>query len=107
MALPVIALGGCEGTMSPVPVDASPAVKDGARIFQALCAGCHFADRAETKVAPGLAGILRPNGPGPSRRTLQEVEIRLILRRGTQGMPAFSYLNPRELDNLMAYLKTL
>jgi mono/diheme cytochrome c family protein len=82
----------------------------GKGLFLQNCAICHLADRSNpkntddpgTRVGPALDGLFR-RVPAP-----REEVIRVFIQRGTQKMPGFQYgLEPREIDSIIAYLKTL
>jgi cytochrome c len=81
--------------------DRTPKAED---VFQ-QCSGCHSLETGEKKVGPSLKGLFKKeklrNG-----RTATESNIRLVIRRGGDGMPAFDgVLSTAELDRLMAFLK--
>jgi cytochrome c len=79
---------------------------DGRRVFQ-QCTGCHSAETSETKVGPSLKGLfhkrlLRDGVP------VNERSIRLKIKNGGDGMPSYDrILSSKEMDRLVAYLKTL
>jgi cytochrome c len=69
------------------------------------CSGCHSMETDEKKVGPSLKGLFkRPklaNG-----RPANETNIRLVIRQGGNGMPAFDrILSSGELERLIAFLK--
>ena len=73
-------------------------------LFQ-QCSGCHNIDTDEKKVGPSLKGLFKreklQNG-----RPASETNIRLVIRQGGDGMPAFDgILSAGELDRLVAFLK--
>jgi len=79
---------------------------DGQKLFQ-QCSGCHSAETSETKVGPSLKGLFKKsvllNGEPANERS-----IRLRIRNGGDGMPSYDRnLSSKELDRLVAYLKTL
>jgi mono/diheme cytochrome c family protein len=81
--------------------DRTPKAED---VFQ-QCSGCHSVETGEKKVGPSLEGLFKKkklrNG-----RPATERNIRLVIRRGGDGMPAFDgVLSTAELDQLMAFLK--
>jgi mono/diheme cytochrome c family protein len=81
--------------------DRTPKAED---VFQ-QCSGCHSVETGEKKVGPSLKGLFKKeklrNG-----RPATERNIRLVIRRGGDGMPAFDgVLSTAELDQLMAFLK--
>jgi mono/diheme cytochrome c family protein len=72
----------------------------------AQCTGCHSIDTDETKVGPSLKGLFKKrqllNG-----RPATEANIRLVIKRGVGGMPAFETILPADqLDSLVAFLKS-
>jgi cytochrome c len=79
---------------------------DGQRLFQ-QCSGCHSAETSEKKGGPSLKGLFRKrvlsNGAPANERI-----IRLRIKNGGDGMPSYDrILSSKELDRLVAYLKTL
>jgi cytochrome c len=79
---------------------------DGRRLFQ-QCSGCHSAETSERKVGPSLKGLFQKrvllNGVPANERS-----IRLRIKNGGDGMPSYDrILSSKELDRLVAYLKTL
>jgi len=79
----------------------------GKQQFQQLCSVCHNADNAQKKVGPGLKGLFKRdrlvNGKKPT-----EANVRAKIENGGNGMPAYKdMLSDREMDDLVAYLKTL
>ena len=79
----------------------------GRELFQRGCAVCHYANATQKKVGPGLYGLYRftalPNG---APVTDQNVEN--WIRNGGGLMPPFkNALTPEQMQDLIAYLKTL
>ena len=84
----------------------------GKHIFLQRCSMCHLSKY--TKLAnwkepdgappfgPRLAGLLKDADPDV------EKAVRTFILNGTQKMPGFRYaLQPKEIDDLIAYIKTL
>jgi mono/diheme cytochrome c family protein len=72
----------------------------GQKIYLARCSGCHK-PTGTSATGPGLRGILK-SGRHP------EAEVRKIIMDGKEMMPAFrGRLTPKDLDDLIEYLKTL
>ncbi len=79
----------------------------GEELFRANCALCHFADRTDPKVGPGLKGIfVHPRLPGTGRPT-NEQTVRDQIRKGGIKMPPFNHLKEEEISAIIDYLKTL
>jgi mono/diheme cytochrome c family protein len=78
----------------------------GKEVFE-QCSVCHNADSDEKKMGPGLKGLMSKakmkNGKAPT-----DANVRAIVKAGGNGMPAYEdMLSAEEMDNLLAYLKTL
>ena len=80
---------------------APQAVANGRRIFNQSCAACHDTLGTTAKSGPGLKDYHRRK-PRPADAT-----VRTIIQQGKSRMPAFSTLNKMQIDDLVAYLKTL
>ena len=73
---------------------------NGKKMFQQRCSICH------TPPQPGG----RTYGPLMSMETVtgKEAGVRALIMMGTPRMPGFQYtLEPQEVDNIIAYLKTV
>ena len=77
-------------------------------MFFQNCSFCHWPQKepkrdTETKtVGPVLSGLFR------LPRQAREETVRELIRQGTKKMPGFQYgLNRREIDDIIAYIKTL
>jgi quinoprotein glucose dehydrogenase len=77
-------------------VGAATRQQPGAAIYSQNCAGCHGADRA------GQAGAF-PSLVDVTKRLTAD-QIKTTITGGQGRMPAFSQLNPRDLNTLVAYL---
>ncbi|HEX7125808.1 MAG TPA: c-type cytochrome [Thermodesulfobacteriota bacterium] len=77
----------------------------GREIFELRCAICHDPrGRGPGPLGPGLAGLFeRPRAGGPRE---PEAVVRTI-RAGARGMPAFFDLTAAQIEDLLAYLRTL
>ena len=81
----------------------------GESMFMQNCSFCHLPLKENTKSTTGgttigtlLNGLFRSATPD------REKIFREFILQGTDKMPGFRYmLEPKELDDLMAYLKTL
>ncbi len=76
------------------------AVANGKRVFNQSCAACHDTLGATTKSGPGLKIYYRDRHPA-------DATVRAIIQQGKGKMPAFGALNHSQIDDLVAYLKTL
>jgi mono/diheme cytochrome c family protein len=110
--LTVVAMGyfGGElvwGKRAQAAVMAGNPVQQGAALFEQNCSACHYPDRRETKIGPGLKGILKGDRLPVSGRpaTVESVRDQLITPYKT--MPSFAHLSEGEVAALIAFLKTL
>jgi mono/diheme cytochrome c family protein len=76
-------------------------IANGRRIFNRSCAACHNTLSTTTKAGPALKGYYRRQ-PRPS-----DVSVRAVIQEGKGRMPAFSTLKKLEIDDIVAFLKTL
>ena len=75
----------------------------GQKTFIQYCAQCHSANEGQVLFGPSLYAEMRK--PHPKKTT---AEVHEILINGKGKMPAFAdRLSPADMDNLVAYLRTL
>lgn len=91
----------------PVSADPQQSIRRGKDLFEAKCAFCHDPYSTETKTGPGLKGILEKPELPVSRKPATPGNIRRQLRNPFSRMPSFDYFSEEEVDDLIAYLKTL
>ena len=107
VALPLATV--CYAKKSPL----SPAAKAGKRVFAQNCSLCHNANSTQNKIGPGLKGILKNKELPYSHRPATVANVREQIEKGNpQGkpmpMPPFGgKLSATEMNNLIAYLKTI
>lgn len=92
---------------SEAPIIGSDQRERGKRLFLQRCSLCHLPP-AEIKPkmrpssGPVLAGLFKNANPEKEKAVLE------IIRKGSPNMPGFQYgLEPKEIDDLIAFLKTL
>lgn len=81
--------------------------KEGAVIFNDNCAGCHFADKTDAKIGPGLKGLFDRSSLPTSGRPVTEENIREQLKTPFRAMPPFANLQKDEVKALIAFLQSL
>jgi len=80
----------------------------GERIFDNKCSFCHYADKAETKIGPGLKDVLRKEKLPVSGKPSTPENVIQQLKNPFKNMPSFqSSLSEQNIKDLIAYLKTL
>jgi mono/diheme cytochrome c family protein len=77
------------------------AVANGKRIFNQSCGACHDTLGTTTKSGPALKNYYR-HEPRPADAT-----VHIIIQQGKGRMPAFTTLDKLQIDDLVAYLKTV
>ena len=96
-------------------IDAEPATKGDPRLgkqwFVDICSTCHGLDgdgyaAGGTGTAIGLPGFLSKASDGFIRATIREGRSNTRMR-GFQGADALANLNDQEIDDIIAYLRTL
>lgn len=98
-------VGGWAQNKLPAPstVKLTDQEERGKGVFLQKCALCHLPKyqkrRTVSALAPALQDVLKKN---------KEVAVKGLIMKGSPNMPGFQYnLEPKQLDDLIAYLKTL
>jgi len=81
--------------------------KKGAELFMGLCASCHFSDKEESSVGPGLKGILKKNKLPASGRPASLDNVRRQILSPYLTMPSFKDISASDLADLLAFLGKL
>ncbi len=88
-------------------------VSEGEAIFKKNCNMCHYPNKADKKLGPGLRDLFKNKELPESHRPATEENVRAQIEKGSPDakpmpMPAFAEkLTPEEMENLLAYLKIL
>src|SRR5215470_421960 len=81
------------------------AVKEGKRIFEAECEGCHSTKSGGRKVGPSMKGLFQRAKMRDGVTPINDLSIRTLMELGGTGMPTFSdVLTEDEKDEIVAYL---
>jgi mono/diheme cytochrome c family protein len=88
-------------------VSESSGAERGTALFDQQCSFCHYTDRIDSKMGPGLKGVLKGSTLPVSGRPATPENVTQQLLSPYQNMPSFSSLSEREIKDLLAYLKTL
>jgi cytochrome c5 len=83
------------------------AASSGQDLFAANCTICHFYDRKDTKVGPGLLGLFKNPKLPKSGRVTNEENVRETIVNGREKMPPFKHLKNQEIQAIINYLKSL
>lgn len=79
----------------------------GSDLFARNCASCHYSDREDKKLGPGLKGLFQKDRLPMSGRAVTEENVRQQIMSPFRSMPSFGSLAPQQVADLVAYLKTL
>jgi hypothetical protein len=85
----------------------SASVAAGKVLYEKSCAYCHYADRADGKLGPGLKGLLKVETLPSSGRPATIENVMLQLKEPIGTMPAFTAFTEDELACLSAYLASI
>lgn len=103
------------GAVETKTVSGSPkgSVAEGEKVFNANCNMCHYADKTENKMGPGMKGLFKNKELPASHKPATGANVREQILNGSphakpMPMPAFAdKLKPEQIVSLIQYLKTL
>ena len=93
------------GEAAPPPVSGN--AENGKAIFDNRCSFCHYADREESQSGPGLKGLFEKDRLPHSGRPSTVDNVRSQILKPVLSMPPFADFSDKELNDLLAYLRTL
>ena len=80
---------------------------EGQAQFKEKCAVCHWADKTDKRIGPGLKGLFK-RAKLFDERPVNEANVRDLIQKGGGKMVGFEdALDAKQIDALIAYLKTL
>lgn len=86
----------------------SAAAKGGQAVFEQRCSMCHYSDRVEKKVGPGLKSFYKRGKFVTNGDTVTDESVKAWIQNGDSMMPPFKdVLDTKQLNDLVAYLRTL
>jgi len=99
--------GGCRRLAPPTPLDQLNAQQlRGHVVYQAHCGQCHY-DREDGPLhGPSLRGMYQKQYL-PSGAPANDERVTATILHGHALMPGQPRMDPQDLDDLLAYLKTL
>jgi mono/diheme cytochrome c family protein len=106
----LIALVACtaQRRKSDAELGLSPQQATGRRVYDNYCARCHEAYSSGDKQGPSLQGMFKHQYLGASGLPANDQRVGEIIHFGRSKMPGFSQvLSQQQVDDLLAYLKTL
>lgn len=91
---------------APAPQETKGDAAKGKETFE-QCGICHNVDSDEEKMGPALKGLFK-KAKLKNGKEASEANIRAIIKAGGNGMPGYEeLLSAEEMENLIAYLKTV
>jgi cytochrome c2 len=81
--------------------------QEGAIIFNSKCSGCHFVDKTDTKIGPGLKELFKGETFAVSGWPATDESFRKQLETPYQAMPPFAGLPEEDVEALLAFLHGL
>jgi len=88
-------------------VSVSADAQRGGALFDSKCSFCHYADRTDSKMGPGLKGVLEGEKLPVSGKPAMPENVTQQLLNPYKNMPSFNSLSEQEIKELVAYLQTL
>ena len=79
----------------------------GSALFEQNCSFCHYADRTDSKLGPGLKGVMDVEKLPASGRPPTAENIAKQLAEPVGTMPSFTSLTEKQVLDLIAFLETL
>ena len=91
------------------PAAAKPAgdPAKGDELYKANCSVCHFADKADKRIGPGLLGYFKKEKMENGKEINDATTREMIMEGYGKMIPFKEKLDEKELDDLIAYLRTL
>jgi mono/diheme cytochrome c family protein len=84
------------------------AVERGKELFDKKCAICHYADNGQKKIGPGLKGLSKRGTFTVNDNKVTDESLKTWIENGDTQMPPFKdVLEPAQIKDLIAYVKTL
>ena len=81
---------------------AAPALRHGQQTFAQYCSSCHSAHNSNSLVGSRLTGYYSTRQP-----RAKDSDVRAVITKGKGKMPSFGSLGSAQIDELIAYLRTL
>ncbi len=79
----------------------------GEDIYKSNCAVCHYADKTDKRIGPGLLGYFKKEKMENGKPVNEASTRELILEGEGKMIPFKEKLDEKQVDDVLAYLKTL
>jgi mono/diheme cytochrome c family protein len=107
-ALVLVCGGPLLSTAADKKAASTAAAKRGQAIFEKRCVMCHYPDRTDKRVGPGLKGIYKRGTFVTNGKKVTDESLEAWIKNGDSMMPPFKdVLDAQQLNDIVAYLKTL
>jgi cytochrome c len=84
------------------------AVARGKDVFDKKCAMCHYADREDKKIGPGLKGLMKRGTFTINGSKVTTTSLTTWIENGDSMMPGMKEsLEPAQIKDVVTYVKTL
>ena len=84
------------------------AVARGKEVFDKKCAICHYADREDKKIGPGLKGLMKRGTFTINGTKVTTASLTTWIENGDSMMPGMKeVLEPAQIKDVVTYVKTL
>lgn len=95
-------------TKKPATHSAAGSATRGKEIFEQKCAICHFADKEDKKIGPGLKGISKRGTFTVNGNKVTSESLKTWIENGDSLMPGMKdSLDSAQIRDVVAYVKTL
>jgi len=93
--------------LAPLAHSADGDAEQGKATFDKYCFACHYTDKTEKKLGPGLKELFEKETL-VNEKEVSDENVRAFIETGGNGMPTYEgMLSAGDMDNLLSYLKTL
>lgn len=81
---------------------------EGKQIFRGRCSRCHLVTSTKERLGPGLKGLFQQEKMSGTGLAPTDDNVRKLIMKGSRSMPPFrGVLTEEQVDDLIAYLRTL
>ncbi len=112
LMLPLVLFSSAKEKKASVP-STKGSVAEGEKLFKENCKLCHYPDKSDARIGPGLKDLFKNQELPATHRPVTEANVRKQILEGNpkaepMPMPGFAdKLKPQQVEKLIQYLKTL
>jgi mono/diheme cytochrome c family protein len=82
-------------------------VAAGKDLFKEQCLQCHWPDKDDKRIGPGMKGLYKRDKMWDGKPFSEAAVKEMIIKGGGKMVGFEEVLNPKQIDQVIAYLKTL